>query len=73
MSPGNRNGADQSLVSVTGESVTWIMKRVDPYMSIICPGSTTPTDTASEAASVAPTITGVPTAKPVSFAASSVT
>ena len=42
---------------------------VEPYISIISPGSSTPTLTASAAASIVPTITGVPAASPVSSAA----
>ena len=45
------------------------MKMVEPYISIMSPGSSTPTLSASAAASMVPTITGVPTARPVSSAA----
>ena len=40
------------------------MKMVEPYISIMSPGSSTPTLSASAAASIVPTITGVPAARP---------
>ena len=46
---------------------------VEPYIIIMSPLSCTPTLTASEAASMVPAVTGVPTASPVSAAARSVT
>ena len=52
---------------------TRIVKMVEPYISIISPGSRTPTLIASAAASIVPTITGVPGASPVSSAACLVT
>ena len=45
------------------------MKIVEPYISIMSPGRSTPTLTASAAASMAPAVTGVPGASPVSAAA----
>ena len=50
-----------------------MMKIVEPYISIISPGDRTPTLTASAAASMVPTVTGVPSARPVSAAAAAVT
>ena len=44
-----------------------------PYMIIRSPGAPTPTLIASAAASIVPTITGVPSASPVADAASRVT
>ena len=43
---------------------TRIVKMVEPYISIISPASRTPTLIASAAASIVPTITGVPERKP---------
>ena len=72
-SPGAIHGAYQSRGSRSGRPVTWMMNTVEPYMSIISPGARTPTLTASAAASIVPTVTGVPSARPVSAAAAAVT
>ena len=50
-----------------------MMKMVEPYISIMSPASSTPTLSASAAASMVPTMTGVPSASPVSAAARAVT
>src|SRR5258707_4436381 len=46
---------------------------VVPYMSIISPGSLTPTLSASDQASIVPAATGIPAGRPVSAAADGVT
>ena len=46
---------------------------VEPYIIIISPGLSAPTESASAAASIVPTVTGVPKARPVNSAASFVT
>ena len=43
-----------------------MMKMVEPYIIIMSPGSSTPTLSASAAASIVPAMTGVPAASPVS-------
>lgn len=70
---GNSHGATHSRRSSTIAGVICTMKMVDPYIIIICPGSVTPTLTASAAAFMVPVITGVPTASPVASAAARVT
>jgi hypothetical protein len=50
-----------------------MMKMVEPYISIMSPESSTPTLSASAAASMVPAITGVPCARPVAAAAFAVT
>ena len=67
--PGKSQGAYQSRASRTGAPVSSMMKTVEPYISIMSPGARTPTLTASAAASTVPTVTGVPSARPVSAAA----
>ena len=71
--PGAIHGAYHSRGSRIGRSVTSMMNIVEPYISIISPGDWTPTLTASAAASIVPTMTGVPWARPVSDAAAGVT
>jgi hypothetical protein len=50
-----------------------IVKTVEPYITIMSPFRTTPTLSASAAASMVPAITGVPLASPVARAALAVT
>ena len=64
--PGKSHGAYQSRGSRTRSAVSMMMKMVEPYISIMSPGSSTPTLSASAAASIVPTMTGVPAASPVS-------
>jgi hypothetical protein len=71
--PGKSQGAYHSRGSRTRLSVSMMMKMVEPYISIMSPGSSTPTLSASAAASMVPAITGVPSARPVSAAACRVT
>ena len=59
--------------SATRLAVGMMMKIVDPYIIIMSPGDSTPTLTASAAASIVPASTGVPAARPVSAAAAGVT
>ena len=50
-----------------------MVKMVEPYISIMSPVRTTPTLSASDAASMVPAVTGVPAASPVACAAPAVT
>ena len=65
-SPAKSHGAYQSRGSRTRSAVSMMMKMVEPYISIMSPVSSTPTLSASAAASMVPTMTGVPSARPVS-------
>ena len=67
--PLKSQGAYHKRSSIIFLLVTWIIKIVDPYIIIISPAPQTPTLTASAAASIVPTVTGVPGARPVSSAA----
>ena len=67
--PGESQGAYQSRASLTRSAHNWMMKMVEPYIIIMSPGFRVPTLTASAAASIVPVVTGVPSARPVSFAA----
>jgi hypothetical protein len=71
--PGSANAVAHIRGSGTGSPVTWMKNIVVPYMTIMSPGSTTPTLTASAAASIVPAVTGVPAFSPVSAAAVEVT
>ena len=70
---GKSQGAYQRRGSRTRLAVIMMMKMVEPYMIIMSPASSTPTESASAAASAVPAMTGVPAASPVSSAARGVT
>ena len=53
-------------VARRARSISMMMKMVEPYMSIMSPAPSTPTLSASAAASMVPAMTGVPAASPVS-------
>ena len=60
---GKSQGAYHRRGSRTRSPVIMMMKMVEPYMSIMSPASSTPTLSASAAASTVPTMTGVPGGK----------
>ena len=49
-----------------------VIQAAEPYISIVLPGSTTPIERASAAASDTPVVTGVPATSPVAAAPASV-
>ena len=59
-------GADHKDCSDLLPSHIPIKNIVEPYMTIMSPACLTPTLTASAAASIVPTVTGIPIGKPVS-------
>ena len=60
--------SDHSAGCGTARSVIRSATIVEPYMSMIWPGSFTPTLSASENASMVPTATGIPSGRPVARA-----
>ena len=72
-SPLNSHGAYHSRASSIRPFDSMMVKMVDPYITIMSPGLTTPTLSASDAASMVPAMTGVPAARPVARAAFFVT
>ena len=66
MLSGKSHGAYQRRGSRTRSAVIMMMKMVEPYIIIMSPAEHA-NGRASAAASIVPTITGVPTASPVSL------
>lgn len=71
--PGNAPCVVQSPVCGRGSARTWIRNTVVPYITIVSPGSRTPTEAASAQASTVPAVTGSLRGKTVSEAAAAPT